>query len=100
MFATINHMDDEFRLKKLEKLVEENNRMLHKMRRAQIIGGVLRVLYWVIIIGFAVGAFYFVQPYLDGIYSTYSGIQNGVQTSRENIPSLPNLGGLLDSFGE
>jgi hypothetical protein len=47
--------------------VEENNRMLRRMRRAQKVASFMRFLYWILIIGIAVGAFYFLQPYVDSI---------------------------------
>jgi hypothetical protein len=39
--------------------------MLHKIRRAQNWASFLRAVYWVIIIGLGIGAFYFLQPYID-----------------------------------
>jgi hypothetical protein len=46
-------------------LTEENNKMLRKMRRAQKISSFMQVIYWLIIIGIAVGAFYFLPPYIS-----------------------------------
>lgn len=66
-------------------LVEENNKILHKMRRTQKIASVMQVFYWLIIIGIAVGAFYFLQPYIDGI-------EKFIKNSGFNIDQLKNLG--------
>jgi hypothetical protein len=69
-------MDD----KELRKMVEEtmelskdNNRMLHAIQRRAKTALVFRVVYWVFIIGAAAGAFYFIQPYVDGIMNAYTG---------------------------
>lgn len=52
-------------LEETYKLVEENNTMLKKIRHAQRIASFIRSIYWVIVIGLGIGAFYFVQPYFD-----------------------------------
>ena len=64
------------RLEELERLVTENNKILRTMRRSQRIGRVFSTLYWVLVIGVAVGAFYFIQPYLDSVNESVNGIQN------------------------
>ena len=61
------------------RLSQENNKMLKSMRRSLRLSQILRVIYWIIIFGAAVGAFYYIQPYLDQIISVYGGIQTGAQ---------------------
>ena len=55
------------------ELTKENNKMLHSMRRSMRTARVMSILYWVFIIGSAVGAFYLSQPYIDQLKSVYSG---------------------------
>ena len=52
-------------IEKTYSLVEENNKKLRRMRRSQKVTSIMRVVYWLIIIGIAIGAFYFLQPYID-----------------------------------
>ena len=52
-------------IEKTYSLVEENNKILRRMRRSQKVTSIMRVVYWLIIIGIAIGAFYFLQPYID-----------------------------------
>ncbi len=68
-------------LEKMLSVAEENNEMLHKMRRSQKISTVLRVLYWLVLIGITIGAFYFLDPFL-GQVEKLSGI---------NIDQLKNI---------
>ncbi len=56
------------------RLVEENNALLRKMRRAAILGSIFRVLYWIVIIGLSVGAYYFIQPYVEQLQGVYGGV--------------------------
>ncbi|HEV7702262.1 MAG TPA: hypothetical protein VGO63_02360 [Candidatus Paceibacterota bacterium] len=64
-------------------LAEENNKMLHSMQRSMRLQRIMSALYWVFIIGSAIGAYYFLQPYLTQLMGIYS-----------------SAGGVLDSFGQ
>ena len=68
-------------LEETYRLTEENNRMLRKIRKVQKLTTLLRILYAVIILGLAVGAFYYLNPYLDGlihIYTSVSGFEEKI----------------------
>ena len=54
-------------LERTFELVEENNEMLHKVRRVQKRAAVFQAVRWIVIIGISVGAFYFLQPYIEQI---------------------------------
>lgn len=60
-------------MQKLLELTEENNQILKKMRSSQKVASVMRAVYWLIIIGVTVGAFYTLQPYLDQLKDIYGG---------------------------
>jgi len=68
-------MDPESRklLEETSALVKENNQMLHSIRRSMRIQRIVSFLYWAIIIGSAIGAYYLIQPYIDQMKSIYSG---------------------------
>jgi hypothetical protein len=83
-------MDPE-QVKKLDQalsLAKENNAILKKLRRSLFWGRLLRFLYLVIILAISLGAYYFIQPYLESLLGTYSNLL-------EAGDSLPNL---LKSF--
>ena len=76
------------------KLVEENNSILRKMRRVARWGTIVRVLYWVVIIGVGVGAFYFLQPYIDSA----RGIVDQAQSTFKSISgTVDQAKGILDT---
>jgi len=58
-------------LEKSVKLAEDNNRMLHSMRKSMRRSSVARGIYWVFIIGSAVGGYYLLQPYIDQLKDVY-----------------------------
>ncbi len=62
-------------------LVKENNAMLQKMRRAQNIATVFTILKWLVITGFAVGVYYFLQPLLGQLSQVYSGVGDFYQST-------------------
>jgi hypothetical protein len=76
------------------QLAQENNAILKKLHRSMLTGRVMRVLYWIVIIGASLGAFYLIQPYLDSLKSLTS-IGTSAQSAQnaESVQSL--LGNLL-----
>ena len=88
--------DSEF--KELLELTKENNKLLRKMRRSAMIGGVIRLIYWVAIIGTPIFLYYsFLQPYLAQLLDIYSQVQGGAE-NLQNVGSQ-GLGGLFQKFG-
>lgn len=65
-------------LNKILELTGENNRMLRKMRRSIIWGRIFHALYWLLIIGLTVGAYYYIQPYLSAVLSTFGAASDTV----------------------
>jgi len=69
-------------------LAEENNKMLHKVRGVQKRQAFFSVLKWIIIIGITVGAFYFLEPYVQQLQSL-------IEKTGVNIDQLKNLSNTL-----
>ncbi len=67
--------DKEF-FDRLMQLTEENNRMLRRIRRAAFWTGISRIIYWIILIGISVGAFYYIQPYIQQFWDTYKALES------------------------
>ena len=72
-------MDD----KKLEEMYQttmENNKMLKSMRRSAFIGGIMKAIWWVVIlIVLPYLSWIYLQPYLDNIMQQYQNIQGTTQ---------------------
>lgn len=66
--------EDKIKLDRALELSEENNAILKKMHRAMRWGRLVRIVYWTILIGVSVGAFYFIQPYIDQLVNIYGGV--------------------------
>jgi len=63
-------------LEKSVSLAEDNNKILRSMRNSMRWGRIMTVVYWILIIGISVGAFYFLQPYVDQVVRTYGSFSN------------------------
>lgn len=72
-------------LKKALELSRENNKMLQSIKRSMFVGRIFRIVYWVIVIGAAIGAYYYIEPYLDEAIGAYGSIKG----------DLKNFGDLL-----
>jgi hypothetical protein len=79
-------MDEQERklLEETYSLSKENNKMLHRIRRSQKFADFMRFMYWLVIIGISIGAFYFVQPYIEQM-------QNFVGKTGVNIDSFKSI---------
>lgn len=71
-------------LEDTHRLAEESNRIIRKMRRAQRRASFMSLLYWIFIIGAAVGAFYFIQPYVNALL-------NGLKSAGVNVDKFSSI---------
>ncbi len=87
----------EKKLDELLVLTGENNKMLHKMRKAQQRANVTRILYWIVIIGLALGATYYIKPYINQVLSIYSEGASSLNTVQDLGGKIPtDLNALRD----
>ncbi len=74
------------------ELSRENNKILRQMRRISRIGGIVKILYWTLIIGLSFGAYYFIQPYVDAMKEVTGGGAFDTSNSQKILDSLHNFG--------
>lgn len=75
-------------LEKSVSLAKDNNKMLHSMRNSMRLASVMRAVYWLLIIGSAIGAYYFIQPYMDQLVSVYNGAKSDLNNVGEVLKNL------------
>lgn len=81
------------------RMVEENNKLLRKMHRAALWGRIFHFFYWAAIIGLSVGAYYFIQPYVEQVQSIYGGVKGDVENIRGAASQVGQLGDILKGIG-
>lgn len=86
-------MDPELKalVKENLELTRETHDLVKKMHSAQKWGRFFRILYWVILIGISVGAFYFLQGPLMQLIDTYQGLLGGIEKAQQGINSIPDM---------
>ncbi len=88
-------------LDEVYKLVKDNNRMLHGMRRDSFIKGVLGFIWWVfIIIVVPYFTYLYFKPYLDIIIAQYQQIQGQSAEATALIEQLKTAGVGLPDFAK
>lgn len=82
-------------------LTRENNKILTGIRNAQRRAHMYRLIYWAVIIAITLGAYYFIQPYIEsltGYYSAISGI--GSDNVKDGVGSIPDLKRVQDLLNQ
>ncbi len=76
-------------LKRVRKLVERNNILLEKMQAAQRRAALMRLVYWVVVIGVAVVAYIYIEPYIDQLGEMYANVQQAADEAGGFFDDLP-----------
>ncbi|MCK5022092.1 MAG: hypothetical protein KAR54_02495 [Candidatus Pacebacteria bacterium] len=72
-------------LKESLKTIKENRQILNKIKKGMLWGRISRIIYWVIIVGISLGAYYYVQPFVDSARETVHQIQSGASSLTEGV---------------
>ena len=78
-------------LEQIADLSEENNRLLRKIRNTGRWSLAYNLIYWIVIIGISLGAYYYIQPYIDQLQGVYSG-------AKGTVKDVQNISGLLKNL--
>ncbi|MFA5841986.1 MAG: hypothetical protein WC835_03455 [Candidatus Paceibacterota bacterium] len=82
-------------------VTKETNVLLKKIISAQRWGRALHFLYWAVIIGASVGAYYWLQPVLGAVLSNYNSVMSSidkVQKTTQSLPDTSSINSILDSL--
>ncbi|MFA6254045.1 MAG: hypothetical protein WC640_02170 [Candidatus Paceibacterota bacterium] len=82
-------MDEEAKklLKEELEVNKENNKLLNKLVWYQKWARWFGAIKWIIVVGAAIGALYYLQPMIDKLWGTYTELLNNV--SETSIRTLP-----------
>ena len=86
--------EDRKLLEKTYDLAQENNKMISALRRAQIVGRFVKILYWVVIIALSSFALNAIQPYFDQIKAISGGVKDAGSSASSNYIEM--IKGLID----
>lgn len=77
-------------LNKAVSIGEENNKLLRSLHRSMRVRRVLSIFYWVFIIGSAIGAYFFIEPYVEQVKGIYGGASSDLNTVNEFLNTFRN----------
>ena len=83
--------NDKDLLEKTYELSKENNHILRGIRSSNRWGTFIHIFYWVIIIGVSIGAYYYVQPYVNIAEKAYKSVQGDLGNVKSVMNSLPKV---------
>lgn len=66
----------------------ENNKILTKMQRNARWATTFQVVRWTVVILIALGAYYYVQPYVDRIIATYRNVTGTVSSMNDKATTI------------
>ena len=70
-------------------LTEKNHQILKSMYRSMRWARASRIVYWLIVIGVTVGAYYYVQPYIDQFLKIGASLKDNADTISKIFNSIP-----------
>lgn len=95
MYSDGDHYELKKMLEKNTRLLEDNNKILHKLYRNALIGFWLRILWYVVLIGLPFALyFYILEPYFELLGSSYQEFSEGMA----EIPGWKQFTLLIDSM--
>ena len=81
LYFTAMDEQDKKTLQSLLRIEHENHAMLKKLVAFNHRALLVKIIYWIVIIGTAVGIFSFLRPYLDSIEALYTTSVSGVSSA-------------------
>ncbi|HEY4515704.1 MAG TPA: hypothetical protein VJH67_00755 [Candidatus Paceibacterota bacterium] len=70
--------EDRDLLRRTFELSQKNSKILESIKKSMFWGRVMRYVYWAILLGAAVGAYYFIEPYVDQMLEVYGGVKGSI----------------------
>jgi len=87
--------DEKKILEETLELSKENNKILKKLRTAMQVSRLFKIVYWTIIIGSMLGAYYYFQPLIDNLAGAYEGVTSLFGKGQGAVGSIPDITSLL-----
>jgi hypothetical protein len=94
-------LSNEEKLDAIYKMTSENQEILKSIRRQGYISGTFRVLYWLMVIGFVGGTYYYIRPFIGMVVSNSSKIEQTMgqlNQLKNQLPETKLLNQLLEGL--
>ena len=90
-------MDTEVKhqLEEIHALAKDNHRLLRAMRRHQLFGTVVSIVFWLVVL---ITPFYLYQQYLQPLVAKFQATPGATASGLFNLPSSAELQKLINSY--
>lgn len=82
-------MTNEEKLDAIYKMTVENHEVLKTIRRQQYFSTITRLLYWLVVLGFIGGTYYYVRPFINLLTSNSASIEEKMLQFNQLKNQLP-----------
>ena len=85
----IRDLTNEEKLDAIYEMTRENHEILRTIRRQNYMSTVFRILYWLVVLGFVGGSYYYMRPYISMLTGNASKIEETMTQLNQLKESLP-----------
>lgn len=92
-------LTNEEKLDEIYEMTRENHEILMTLRRQQNFATVLRILYWMVVLGVIGGAYYFIRPVVTAVSSGGAQVDktfDQIDEIKQQLPETKVLNQVLD----
>ncbi len=86
MTEHIGDLSNQEKLEEIYKMTFENNKILKGILRREKFATVMRVFYWLVILGTLGGVYLYIKPLIGIFTGSNSNISNQIDQVRQNLP--------------
>lgn len=85
----VKHLTNEEKLNEIYEMVHENHKILRSLRSQQYFANILRILYWLVILGVIGSAYYYIQPIIETFSTSGTDVNKTLTQFNEIKDRLP-----------
>lgn len=94
-------MTNQEKLDEMYDKVDEMYEILRGMRSRERLSNIMKVLYWLVVLGIAFGAYYYVKPVIDTVTPKIESVQKGldqINNMSKQLPEVNTVKGIFDNI--
>jgi tRNA A37 N6-isopentenylltransferase MiaA len=101
LYMNGKNLTNEEKLEAIYEMTYENHQMLRTIRRQQYFANTFRVVYWLVILGFVGGSYYYIRPLIVGLSGDKGRFEetlNQFNQLRSQLPETKLVNQMMNSL--
>jgi hypothetical protein len=91
------NLTNEEKLDAIYAMTFENHQILKTIRRQQYVSGVMRILYWILVLGALGGAYYYVRPLVNVFINNSTQLQSSFMQLKGQFPEANLVNKIMEA---